>query len=272
MATTNTNTNTIIGHLHNNNNNNANNKGKGAMAVKEDSHEVADVALMPGSGTGEQGDQYMSRVDVLKRRRNNLTQLSKIYRDFYWCLIEELNIKHREFIWKFGTIDSASITTAAAVPVPTAIMDDDHLHHHEVVDNYNMHRSYNEGKDKVVIAGVGINNVTNGNCEVHSCKRKAMALTRFCHSHILSDPNQVLYKGCNYPTKSSPSGSTLCMKPILKSAVHSLCSNHLEKAEKHMSQSLRKQGYNGSVNAKHLNPCFNVFITEFVHQIQTNRR
>jgi hypothetical protein len=44
-------------------------------------------------------------------------------------------------------------------------------------------------------------------CGFTGCKVRAMATTRFCHSHILSDPKQLLYKPCAYITKrfvSSP--------------------------------------------------------------------
>ena len=38
-------------------------------------------------------------------------------------------------------------------------------------------------------------------CQISDCKEKAMALTRFCHKHILNDSNQILYRGCNFPIK-----------------------------------------------------------------------
>ena len=38
-------------------------------------------------------------------------------------------------------------------------------------------------------------------CEVTGCKGKAMALTRYCHTHILSDSKQSLYKSCTYCIK-----------------------------------------------------------------------
>jgi hypothetical protein len=38
-------------------------------------------------------------------------------------------------------------------------------------------------------------------CGFPGCKVRAMATTRFCHSHILSDPKQRLYKPCAYINK-----------------------------------------------------------------------
>lgn len=38
-------------------------------------------------------------------------------------------------------------------------------------------------------------------CGVTGCKSKPMALTRFCHPHILSDSKQKLYTACNYVIK-----------------------------------------------------------------------
>jgi len=41
----------------------------------------------------------------------------------------------------------------------------------------------------------------NNRCAFVGCKLKAMALTSFCHLHILSDPEQKLYKACNFVIK-----------------------------------------------------------------------
>ena len=38
-------------------------------------------------------------------------------------------------------------------------------------------------------------------CAFYGCTLKAMALTRFCHLHILSDLKQVMYKPCEYVIK-----------------------------------------------------------------------
>lgn len=40
----------------------------------------------------------------------------------------------------------------------------------------------------------------NLRCAHSACKQKAMPMTTFCHSHILSDPKQVLYKACAHVT------------------------------------------------------------------------
>lgn len=41
----------------------------------------------------------------------------------------------------------------------------------------------------------------NNRCAYVTCRLKAMALTSFCYLHILSDPQQNLYKACNYIIK-----------------------------------------------------------------------
>ena len=38
-------------------------------------------------------------------------------------------------------------------------------------------------------------------CAFPGCKTKPMALTMYCHPHILSDPRQKLYKPCSFPIK-----------------------------------------------------------------------
>ncbi|KAK8709089.1 hypothetical protein V6N13_060119 [Hibiscus sabdariffa] len=68
-----------------------------------------------------------------------------------------------------------------------------------------------------------LNFKNNQHCSFVGCKFKAMALTRFCHLHILSDSNQKLYKACTYVIKSAHAGPITCGKPILRSAIPSLC-------------------------------------------------
>lgn len=70
---------------------------------------------------------------------------------------------------------------------------------------------------------------------------------------------------------SSATGPTLCMKPILRSTVPSLCPLHLEKAEKHVTRALRKAGLNVTSTSK-LAPKFHVVVAEYVRQIQSKRR
>ncbi|CAL5394756.1 unnamed protein product [Camellia sinensis] len=46
--------------------------------------------------------QFLTRPEVLKRRSRRLKQLSKIYRDYYWSLIEDLKLKYRDYYWNYG--------------------------------------------------------------------------------------------------------------------------------------------------------------------------
>ncbi|XWS67332.1 hypothetical protein CRYUN_Cryun05aG0278000 [Craigia yunnanensis] len=100
---------------------------------------------------------------------------------------------------------------------------------------------------------------------------KAMALTSFCHLHILSDSKQKLYKACTYVIKSAHAGPITCGKPILKSTIPSLCTVHFLKAQKHVNRALKKAGLNVSSSSK-LAPKFHVIVAECVHQIQAKRR
>ncbi|KAJ8565323.1 hypothetical protein K7X08_007899 [Anisodus acutangulus] len=185
--------------------------------------------------------KFLTRMEVLKRRLRRTKQLQRIYRDCYWSLMEEVKLKHREYCWKFGM---------------SAFQEDE--------DKNN--------KDGTLGTGENNSNVVNSNtCGVHGCKSKAMALTRFCHMHILSDSKQKLYKACNYAIKSSPTGPILCGKPILRSTVPSYCSLHFQKAEKHVTRALKKAGLNVS-NTSKLAPKFHVIVAEYISQIQNRRR
>lgn len=108
-------------------------------------------------------------------------------------------------------------------------------------------------------------------CEVTGCKGKAMALTRYCHTHILSDSKQSLYKSCTYCIKSTQTGPLLCCKPVLRSTVPLLCPTHMPVAEKHLIRVLKRAGLNIS-STKKLAPKFHVVVAEYVRQIQTKRR
>ncbi|KAF2322173.1 hypothetical protein GH714_008155 [Hevea brasiliensis] len=113
----------------------------------------------------------------------------------------------------------------------------------------------------------------NHRCLFVGCKLKAMALTSFCHLHILSDAKQKLYKPCGYVIKSAQAGPITCGKPILKSTAPSLCTVHFQKAQKHVTRALKKAGLNVSSSSK-LAPKFHVIVAEYaqVHRHAQNFR
>lgn len=109
-------------------------------------------------------------------------------------------------------------------------------------------------------------------CAFHACKSKAMALTRFCHLHILSDSKQQLYKPCSYVIRSSAAGDTTCGKPILRATVPAHCNTHKQKAQYHLNRALRKAGLNINPSDTVAPPKLNVLVAEFVREIQTKRK
>ncbi|GMN59802.1 hypothetical protein TIFTF001_028894 [Ficus carica] len=182
---------------------------------------------------------WLSRREVLERRSRLAKQLARVYRHHYWALMEDLKAKHRDYYWTFGKSPFKDDETAPA--------------------------SAENGKQ-----GLG-NSDDIKRCQVTGCKTKAMALTKFCHAHILSDPQQKLYKGCQYVIKSLQSKSLICGKPIPRSTVPSLCPTHLQKGEKRLIRDLRKAGLNVS-SLSNLAPKFHVIVAEYICQIQTRRR
>ncbi|KAL6954747.1 hypothetical protein U1Q18_014538 [Sarracenia purpurea var. burkii] len=246
-------------------NNNNNNNVVSSSSSSSDAAAAAMAMSMSISIDGSEEDlvlsrsEFLTRQEVLKRRSRRVKQLSKIYRDHYWSLMEELKLKHREYYWEYGK---------------SPFQEDEDSRENLSRRNNSALGTNAEGNQNNGKLALGLEMGANGNsnrCEVHGCKMKAMALTRFCHSHILSDAKQKLYKGCTYVTKSSPTGPTLCMKPILRSTVPSVCPLHLQKAEKHVTRALRKAGLNCTSTCK-LAPEFHVIVTEYVRQIQFKRR
>ncbi|XP_050373846.1 uncharacterized protein LOC126791432 [Argentina anserina] len=192
--------------------------------------------------TPSQEDVYLSRAshltrqELLRRRAHHLKQLTKCYKEHYWGLMEHLKIQYREYYWKYGVSPLKEENNGVAAVEGG---DDNHSNH-------------------LRCASVG-------------CKLKAMALTSFCHLHILSDSKQRLYKACSYVIKSAQAGPITCGKPILRSTSPSLCTVHFQKAQKHVTRSLRKAGLNVTSSSK-LAPKFHVIVAEYVRQIQSKRR
>ncbi|XP_065869070.1 uncharacterized protein [Euphorbia lathyris] len=224
-----------------------------------------------------QQDQFLShashltRHELFKRRSSNLKQLSKCYRDHYWALMEELKIQYREYYWKYGV----------------SPFKEDHQQLHQKSEQGERESGERDGGN-VHMEVIGENNNGNGNnvvsnfkgdldlknnhrCLFVGCKLKAMALTSFCHLHILSDAKQKLYKPCGYVIKSAQAGPITCGRPILRSSAPSLCNMHFQKAQKHVTRALKKAGLNVSSSSK-LAPKFHVIVTEYVRQIQAKRK
>ncbi|XP_044481601.1 INO80 complex subunit D-like [Mangifera indica] len=202
--------------------------------------------------------EFLSRYEVLKRRSQRIKRLSKLYKSHYWALMEELRAKHKEYYWIYGK---------------SPYRGDDRSHkENNSNNNCSNGKSKGEGNDTNRREGTGEDDgVMMKKCGVAGCKSKPMALTRFCHQHILSDSKQKLYKACSYVVKSAHTGPILCGKPILRSTVPSLCSNHFQKAEKHVARALKKAGLNVTSPNK-VAPKLHVVVTEYVHQIQAKRR
>nr|XP_011457691.1 PREDICTED: uncharacterized protein LOC105349537 [Fragaria vesca subsp. vesca] len=56
----------------------------------------------PMSATEVPSASHVSRQEVLRRRSQNLKQLTKCYRDHYWALMEDLKIQYRDYYWNHG--------------------------------------------------------------------------------------------------------------------------------------------------------------------------
>ncbi|XP_073116443.1 uncharacterized protein [Elaeis guineensis] len=191
----------------------------------------------------------LSREEVLRRRSRRVRQLESLYRRQYWALVEEVRVRHRDYYWEFGV---------------------------SPVEEESRGRGSDEGGVGWGLGfreGESYNNggVERKRCAFSGCKSKAMPLTRYCHSHILSDTKQTLYKPCSYVIRSPQHGQVFCGKPVLKAAMPSLCHVHYQKIQRNMSQAFKKAGLHASCSSRPA-PKFNVLIAECVRQIQARRR
>ncbi|KAJ9169231.1 hypothetical protein P3X46_017443 [Hevea brasiliensis] len=200
---------------------------------------------------------HLTHHEVITRRSRRVKQLAKIYRTHYWALMEDLKAKYKEYYWKYGKspfkgdekkrkTDGIKENSANGIP------------------ELNGKLGFKEDEDVEEEEGIR-------KCAVGGCKATPMALTRFCHPHILLDSKQKLYIGCTFVVKSAQGRPVHCGKPILRSAVPALCPPHFQKAETYVARALRKAGLNVSSPSK-IAPKFHVIVREFVHQIQTKRR
>lgn len=112
--------------------------------------------------------ERLERAEVLRRRSRHVHLLASTYMRHYWSLVEELRTKHRDYYWEYGQ---------------------------SPIEKRGVKRQEASTEDEI---GTG---EERKKCAFSGCKAKAMALTRFCHQHILADPKQTLYKPCNFVIK-----------------------------------------------------------------------
>lgn len=150
--------------------------------------------------TALSNSDYLTRQEVLSRRSRKLHQLTRLYKDQYWALMEQIKNQSGRYFWEYGK---------------SPFVQEDG----EVENNYNNNNNYNdiinnnvewdnntidnhyggdaeEGENKM-----GSMSLFSNCCAVQGCKTKAMQLTRYCNMHILRDDKQLLYKGCGYIIK-----------------------------------------------------------------------
>lgn len=178
--------------------------------------------------------------------------------------MDHLRIKYREYYWRFGIspfvqdedrgADREGAGECASTSTAAVAME-------------------GSGENGIGWNKYGCRNCGEGDwlCSYSGCKSKAMALSTYCHQHILSDKKQKLYKACGYFIKSAQTGSIICGKPVLKAALPSLCTVHFQASRRNVSQALKKAGFDTSSSSK-LAPKFHAIIAEYVHQIQAKRR
>jgi len=115
--------------------------------------------------------RFLTRKEVIQRRLRRVRQLRRCYRTHYWTLLEELRSKYRDYSWTYGK---------------SPFKED--------------HNESENGNPNGVVNGVG-GGEDVVRCRFSGCKTKAMAMTKYCHAHILSDSKQKLYQGCRAVAK-----------------------------------------------------------------------
>ncbi|KAG8655485.1 hypothetical protein MANES_04G040400v8 [Manihot esculenta] len=150
---------------------------------------------------------HLTRQELLKRRSYKLKQLSKCYRDYYWALMEDLKIQYRDYYWKYGVspfkedhpiLQQQKQEQGGAVERESGEREGG-IVNTEVIGENNNGNDYVNNSLSSYKGDLDLKN--HQRCLFVGCKLKAMALTSFCHLHILSDTKQKLYKPCGYVIK-----------------------------------------------------------------------
>ncbi|XP_015944301.3 uncharacterized protein LOC107469443 [Arachis duranensis] len=197
----------------------------------------------------------LSKREVTARRLRRTRQLRRCYRGHYWALMEEIKSKYKEYYWTYG---KSPFKETSGV-------------NHAVVLGDENNNNANGGNERNNNAALGVGGDDVVRCAFGGCKIKAMALTRYCHAHILSDPKQKLYRGCRTVAKNLPTGPSYCNKPVLRSVVPATCTTHYQLGEKCLLRAVKRAGYNVPINRKP-NVKLHVVVNEFVSQIKNKRK
>ncbi|KAL5703011.1 hypothetical protein ACHQM5_028157 [Ranunculus cassubicifolius] len=208
--------------------------------------------------------EYLSREEVIKRRYRRLKLEIQVYEDYYWALMEEYRVKHREYYWNYGKSPFQEETSEMDEEKKDKGKDENGGDPVEGIDEGKLVGTSENGG-----GGGGGGSGKNKRCALNGCKLKPMALTTYCHTHILSDSKQKLYKPCTYITKSQ--GIVPCGKPILRATVPSLCAPHFLRAQTHVQQALRRAGFPNSSLSRPA-PKFHVIVAESIRLINSRRR
>ncbi|XP_074307345.1 uncharacterized protein LOC141642435 [Silene latifolia] len=228
---------------------------------------------------------HLTRQELLRRRLIRTRKLSRVYRDHFWTLMDHLRAQYRQYYWNYGVSPLCFDTNTEA----NVVNNNGNAEFGVVAEgcgetnaasNINAadHGSYCCNGKLGLGLGYGEGGSSNNGgaggyrrCAFSACELKAMALTSFCSLHILSDPNQKLYKPCNFVIKAPEQGQIICGRPILSSAVPSLCNSHLPKALNDVKQALKKAGLTAAASGR-LSSKFHVVVAEYVQLIQSRRR
>ncbi|KAL9233529.1 hypothetical protein vseg_008513 [Gypsophila vaccaria] len=215
--------------------------------------------------------ECLTRQELMKRRASRLRRLAASYRRHYWLLMEDVRRKHRDFVWKFGNdfskhhqqqqrYDAVNENGVVAAAAAADFNEDGGDNNNNNNNNNNSNGNSNNNGGKLGFSW----------CSFPNCRSKAMAMTSYCHSHILSDSKQVLYTRCQFPHKCGVD-PILCGKPVLRSTVPAMCLNHLKMTRQNIQRSLKRNGASNTASNK-LSSKFHLVITEYVRLIQNRRR
>mmetsp|Transcript_25207 Transcript_25207/g.28033 ORF Transcript_25207/g.28033 Transcript_25207/m.28033 type:complete len:340 (+) Transcript_25207:43-1062(+) len=160
----------------------------------------------------------LTDVELLRRRKEQVTSLYKFYKIQFRRLEDDLVTKHRRFLIhrakKLQKIEKGS----APVKVSSTS--------HHIFNKY--HNTYNiksqilkrEASQRVHLHQEEVGDP----CAIETCPGKSMPLSKYCYAHILHDKNQKLYQACPW----HDSNGDVCGFPVSVHSHPNVCFRHVD--------------------------------------------
>lgn len=276
-----------------------------AAETKEDAPKPFELLLRLGQTT------TLTKEEELEQTREHYGKLVNLYGAQFRRLHDVLKNKHRRFLKQHKKLAKVAGTPAAPSSVVTSMKTParqlnvqrklrDHKRKRPAMKQYeklkqakkvtaparqerNRRKADIESRARVKQKEAKQPRMPEVDCCVDDCTMRAMRPSAYCYAHVTSDPDQMLFQGCQFPNETGE----LCNYPILITRDPPICNGHIdlltqdgkrtdlrmtkkEKREREEDAKIKKVTFS---NAKtySVNKCYERII-DLLIEVQTKRR